>query len=172
MFRVATVLVCAFAVASCSSSGNKSGTPNSTSPVTSSVAAWSRDKLVTEFQSVVTEDNDLRDCEGQQSRSMCARLNSVEISQLRTHSQTIVMQLDDLDQKVANNRSETLQNLETEMRSDVTKLTASVDSIAPACGSSYDSSPCATALDEFHTQLAATQGTIVSLRSQIENSDF
>ncbi len=175
MVPVLTILLSAFAVASCSSSG-KSGKPSntseSTSPPVSSVSAWSRDKVVTEFESVVNEDNDLRDCEGQQSRPMCARLNSVEISQLKTHAQEIVTQLDSLDQQVANNRSETLQNIETEMRSNLTRLTTSVEAIAPACGSSYDSPDCATALDEFHNQLAATQGTIVNLRSEIENSDF
>ena len=172
--RAAATFVVVVVVAACGSSGGDSATSDtrsSSSTTAGSASEWSRDALVTALKSVVTEDDDLKDCERQQSRSMCAELNSVEISQLATHADEIDTQLDDLDREVAD-RSSTLQRLEAEMRSALAQLTESVGAVGPACRGAYGSSACSAALETFHTDLAGAKGTIVDLRSEVENAAF
>jgi hypothetical protein len=160
---------CIVAVAACGSSDDNPSGPTGTGPGQNAqgttLAAWPHDELLAAFERVLIAESDLSECERTQPRADCMQLNSLEISQLTSHADNIVVQLDRLDAEVSD-RPSAVADLETEMRSDLTTLTDTVNNIDLMCVS-YSSEECATALDEFAARLAAAYSTILDLRTAI-----
>jgi hypothetical protein len=127
---------------------------------------WFNDDLFYAIDQIETLDSDLDECDDLSSPADCAELNSVEISGAGVHADNIARELDKVADEVPNRPSD-LTDLETEVRSKLTALTAAIERLDEVCASSYADPGCAAAVDDFHLQLAAVQGPIADLRIEI-----